>query len=67
MRRPGVTVGVCGVGSIFGEGFGQEQKIGGHGQRIAKRNAASDVEQWLIRAVDGGCQANGFEFSLFGL
>jgi hypothetical protein len=63
MRRPGVTVGVSGISSIFSECLGQEQKIGGHGQRIAERNAASDMKQRLIRTVDRGCQADGFEFS----
>ncbi|MNI63375.1 hypothetical protein D3C73_1187400 [compost metagenome] len=60
-----MTVGISGISGIFSEGFGQEQKIGSHGQRIAERNAASDMKQRLIRAVDGRCQADGFEFRLF--
>jgi hypothetical protein len=63
MCSPGVSISVSGTSGIFSVRLGQEQKIGSHGQRIAERNAASDMKQRLIRTVDRGCQADGFEFS----
>src|SRR5690242_20127918 len=64
MRSPSVTVSVPGISGIFSECLGQEQKIGSHGQRIAKRNTAGHMKQRLNRTVDRGYQADGFEFRL---
>lgn len=60
MRCPGVAVGASGVGGVDGQLFGETQQIGGLSQSIGKRNAATDVEQRLILAVDEGGEADGF-------
>jgi hypothetical protein len=55
-----VAVGASGVGGVDGQLFGETQQIGGLSQSIGKRNAATDVEQRLILAVDEGGEADGF-------
>ncbi|MNI91835.1 hypothetical protein D3C73_1495480 [compost metagenome] len=60
MRGPGVSVGIAGVGSVLGQT--EEQEIGSHGQRVSERDVARDMEEWIVGAVDEGCEADGFEF-----
>jgi hypothetical protein len=54
MRGPRVAVGVCGVGGIFVQLLGEEEKVRSHGQGITEGDTAGDVEEWLIGALDGG-------------
>ena len=61
-----MAVGVFGVSRIFSERLGEKQEIGRHGQRIAERDVASDVEERVIRAVDGWCLADCFELGFMG-
>ena len=61
MRGPGVAVGVLGVGGVHDEGLGEEQQVGGLGQSVGDGDVAADVEQRLIREVQEGCEADGFQ------
>ena len=60
MRGPGVAVAVLGVGGIDGQRLGEEQQIGGLGQGVGDGDAATDMEQGLVRAIEEGGEADGF-------
>ncbi|MNO85098.1 hypothetical protein D3C76_764600 [compost metagenome] len=57
-----MAVGVLGVGGIYGQGLGEEQQVGGLGQGDCDGDVAADMEQGLIREIQEGCEAGGFEF-----
>ncbi|MNI07605.1 hypothetical protein D3C73_606150 [compost metagenome] len=62
MRRPGVAVGVLGESGVRGQGLGEVQQVGGLGQGDCDGDVAADMEQGLIREIQEGCEAGGFEF-----
>ncbi|MNR37284.1 hypothetical protein D3C85_1552900 [compost metagenome] len=57
-----MAVSVFRVGGIHGKCFGEEQQVGSLGQSISNGNATTDMEQRLVRAVDEGREADGFQF-----
>jgi hypothetical protein len=60
MRGPSVAVGVLGVGGVHGQGLGEEQQVGGLSQCVGDGDVAADVEQWLVREIQEGCETDGF-------